>query len=119
MMSSYVSLEDMELMCTYLQSVLKKQFFKFPTSKEYKSKIKELFDVEFDGKSTILYDQGIGEIDPKTVLVAGSEMSGSIFLSNEGFITLPLRLPGYRGQVNVIVSHYSLYCLNTYNKGNS
>jgi len=25
----------------------------------------------------------------------------------------------YRGQVNVIVSHYSLYCLNTYNKGNS
>jgi hypothetical protein len=95
MMSSYVSLEDMELMCTYLQSVLKKQFVKFPTPKEYKEKIKELFDVDFNGESTILYDQGIGEVEPKTVLVAGSEMSGSMFLSNEGFITLPLRLPEF------------------------
>jgi hypothetical protein len=95
MMSLEVSLEDMELMCSYLQSVLKKQFVKFPTPKEYTEKIKELFDVEFTGRSTILYDQGIGELEPKTVLVQSDESSGSMFLSNEGFITLPLRLPEF------------------------
>jgi len=93
MMSWYVSLEDMELMCIYLQSVLKKPFFKFPTPKEYKEKIKELFDVEFNGDSTILYDQGIGEVEPKIVLVQSDEVESSMFLSNEGFIVPPFRLP--------------------------
>lgn len=93
MMSSYVSLEEMELMSTYLQTVLKKQLFKFPRPKEYQEKIKELFDVAFDGQSTILYDQGVGEVKPKTVLVQSNEVESSIFLSNKSFIVPPFRLP--------------------------
>ena len=71
----------------------KKTIFKFPTPKEYKEKIKELFDVEFNGDSTILYDQGIGEVEPKIVLVQSDEVESSMFLSNEGFIVPPFRLP--------------------------
>lgn len=93
MMGVDVSLEDMELMCSHLQNILKQQHYKFPTIKKYKEKIKELFDVEFNGDSTILYDQGIGEVEPKTVLVQSEEVESSIFLTNKGFITLPFRLP--------------------------
>ena len=93
MISSSVSLEDMELMSFYLKDVLENQLVRFPTSKEYKEKIKELFDVEFDGKSTILYDQGIGEVEPKTILVRSNEVESPIFLSNEGFIVPLFRLP--------------------------
>jgi hypothetical protein len=93
MMSSYISLADMELMSLYLKDVLKKQLVKCPTPKEYKEKIKELFDVEFDGQSIIVYDQGVGEVEPKSILVQSNEVESSIFLSNEGFIVPPFRLP--------------------------
>ena len=92
-MSVDVSLEDMEFVCTYLQNILKQQHYKFPTIKKYKEKIKELFNVDFNGDSTILYDQGIGEIKPKTLLVQSEEVESSVFLTNKGFVTLPFRLP--------------------------
>ena len=100
MMSVDVSLEDMELMSAYLQDVLTKQHYKFPTHQEYKEKIKELFDVEFNGDSTILYEQGIGEVEPKTVLVGSSEMSSSIF-----FLVTQLQLcNAYWSNKNIIKS---------------
>ena len=93
MMRIDVSLADMELMSVYLQDLLTKQHYKFPTYQEYKERVKELFDVEFNGGSTILYDQGIGEVEPKILLVQSGEVESSVFLTNKGFVTLPFRLP--------------------------
>jgi len=37
-------------------------------------KIKELFGIEFHGQTTILYDKGIGEVEPKNVFVDSEEV---------------------------------------------
>jgi len=93
LMSSEVSLEDMELMSRHLQTQLKKESFEFPTQERYKKRLNQLFGIEFNGESTILYDQAIGEVEPQTVFMDSYEISTSIFLTNQNFITPPFRLP--------------------------
>lgn len=93
MMHANISLSAVELMGTYLHSILKKQLYHFPTPEAYRDKIKELFGIVFNAKSTMLYDQGVGEVEPKTVFIQSDEVVSSILLTNKGFITLPFRLP--------------------------
>ena len=93
MMSSSVSLEELELMCLHLKNIMKKQLVRLPTSQEYKEKIEELFGVTFQRKPIILYDKGVGEVNPNNILVQSDELETSIFLSCENFIVSPFRLP--------------------------